>query len=384
MKKTSIIRSNQQPQNEAKVVAVVIAWKVILFLIAWIYLQTFPGMKVETFRSMVHWPASMEPTWQSPFSTWDGAHYLKISVHGYQAGDMSCAFYPLWPFFIRTYGWLFGGDPFWTGLVFANVFSIVAILNLYKITTLLQTERLGIRVITLCIAFPGAIFLSLIYTEPLFLALTTSVFLLLLQKRFWLAASLAFFLPLTRPVGFLIIVPMAWECFRYSRTPGRDIWTLALPTCGYGLYFMTMTLWTGNPLEGFDAQHSYPTQPEVSKIWDIPAFLEAFFSVDEIHGMRGSLIDRLFFLLFLFILPGVFRIRTSFGFYVLLLGFISSISTHMISFSRHIVTCFPIMIALTQALVHLPGTYPYRGLLVILFAGQLFLWIRYLTCNWAG
>lgn len=371
-------------RKETNIIAMILVWKTALFLIAWIWIESSSGFRIQAFQNLVHWPKGMEPTWQSRLATWDGAHYLKISMEGYRAGEASCAFYPLWPFFIRTYACLFGGDPFWSGLILANALSILAIVFLYKITALLESEQIAQSAVILCLAFPGAIFLSLIYTEPLFFTLSTAVFFLLLQRRFWTAAMLALFLPLTRPVGILIVVPLAWECIRYSRQPVRDLFSIGLPVCGYGLYFLTMAIWTGNSLEGFDAQRHFPTQPEVSKIWDLPSFLHSFLDVNEIHSSRGSLIDRLFFVLFLVTLPFVFKIRTSFGLYVLLLGLISSVSTHLISFSRHIVMCFPIMIAITQVFIKIQGITLFRVFSFLLFIIQFFFWIRYLDFKWAG
>lgn len=72
------------------------------------------------------WPRSGDPVFATHFATWDAAHYLYLSEIGYQAGAASCAFYPLWPWLMRTAAPLAGGNHLGSGLALANVASLAA------------------------------------------------------------------------------------------------------------------------------------------------------------------------------------------------------------------------------------------------------------------
>src|SRR5512140_3850863 len=68
------------------------------------------------------------PTLSAIFMTWDAQGYLTISRHGYAAGGIAPALYPLWPYLVRAFAWLAGGHHLVVALVLANVLSLAGIL----------------------------------------------------------------------------------------------------------------------------------------------------------------------------------------------------------------------------------------------------------------
>jgi hypothetical protein len=358
-------------------------YKVCFFFFVACAIELVPNFRMDAFERHTSWPAEGPPTWQSPLATWDGAHYLKIAEKGYEKGDLSCAFYPLWPFLIRVFSVLFWGDLFWSGLVLANLLSVAALMIFHRLVSGLQGVEVANQSLVLLLAFPGAIFLSLIYTEPLFLFLSTAFFLLLFRHCYWWAAVTAFFLPLTKAVGIFAVVPLAAQLWK-ERRPWPNYLALGAPLLGYGAYFLTMYAWTGNAFEGFEAQKHFPTQPSVGKIFDLGGFLMAFVSVRELHNSTGSFIDRFFFVLLLGLLPWVFRLNPVLGVYTVLIGIVPAVSSGFMSYSRHVVMCFPIFMVLAGAFRGEERAPAFYYMVALLGAVQACFLIRYLNFFWAG
>src|SRR5260221_9817878 len=62
------------------------------------------------------------------FRTWDAQHYLFLAEHGYAPQQMSNVFYPLFPFLIGIFSFLFFNHTLVSALVLSHVFTFVAII----------------------------------------------------------------------------------------------------------------------------------------------------------------------------------------------------------------------------------------------------------------
>jgi Gpi18-like mannosyltransferase len=187
----------------------------VLFLVA---VSFWGGFDVARFHAaFARWPQNESATLSSRFSTWDIAHYLRLSQDGYEAGSPSCAFYPLWPAVLRVGTVITGNRPVLAAMLLANALSLVGLWLLYR----LVERRCGAAVsrdsLILLLAFPGALFFSFPYSESLYLVLLMLFFWSLeLRRWFWLAVA-GFLLPLARPVGVFIVLPLAWFLFEQWR-----------------------------------------------------------------------------------------------------------------------------------------------------------------------
>lgn len=371
------------PPATRKIVGPLLLYKICFFFFMACLIELVPSFELELDTQPARWPADGEPRWHSFLMAGDAASYLHIARNGYAEGNRACAFYPLWPFLIRGGTFLFGGSPFWTGLILANILSILALLLLHRFVLEMQGPEIAAASLVLLLAFPGAIFLSLIYTEPLFLLLSVTFLLLMSHGRYCLAGIAGFFLPLTKAVGILVCGLLAWELWR-RRRPIKEYAYLAMPCLGYGCYLLTMWSHTGNPFEGFEAQGQFLGQPSIAKIFDVPGFLKAFASVKALHNIPGSLIDRMFFLLLVLLLPAIYRLNRALGLYVTIIGFISAMSAWFISYSRHLVMCFPVVIVLAKFLDCRNDRLAFWCTVGLLGALQICFLIRYLSFGWAG
>ncbi len=173
-------------------------------------------------REMPLWPPMPPlPTWLeraliAPWARWDALWYARIVTHGYQAGDGTTQFYPLYPLLAMPLTRL-GVAP----LVALTLVSLAAGLG-----TVLWFERLAqeeldpIRARRAAIAFmlfPVAFILFAPYAEGVFLMAAIGCFHALRRERYTLASGLAGLAALARPQGLFLLLPLAWALGRERR-----------------------------------------------------------------------------------------------------------------------------------------------------------------------
>lgn len=237
--------------------------------------------------------------------------------------------------------------------------------------------------LTLMLLFPGAIFFSFIYTEPLFLVLAVVFVLGLDHGRYGWVVLAGVLLPLTRAVGVFCLAPLVWHLWT-QRKPARLWLTLLAPAVGYAAYFALMHTLTGNAFEGFDAQRHYPNQPSIRNIVDVEGFAQAFVAVGSWHGMVDSAIDRVLFVVFLATLPAIWRLDRAWFWYALGTGLVPALSNWFFSYNRFLMMCFPVFVVLARWLDGDENRWIRRYYWALLGAVQVvFLW-RHVNHHWAG
>lgn len=133
------------------------------------------------------WP---QITFPELWNRWDAPHYLDIARDGYQTeGDPRyfIVFYPLYPWLVRGAGWAFG-DMFWAAMAVSNSCFFAACVLLYRLFRMdMDADSAGWGVVYLCFS-PLAFFMSIPYTESLYLLLTVAFFYAA-KKEKWLWAG---------------------------------------------------------------------------------------------------------------------------------------------------------------------------------------------------
>jgi hypothetical protein len=201
---------------------------------------------------------------------WDGAWYSEIATEGYGArAPASTAFFPLYPMLVRLGAALGGGPALW-GVVISLLSTLMALYFLYAIAEKLYDRRVA-RASTLAFAFfPTAFFLNAVYTEALFLALTTgTVWAAYVRRDLLLAGILGALAAATRNLGVLLLIPLFLEWSRNRRefgTPG--LLALGLVPAGLVAYVVFLAGRFGDPLVFARQQGEYwgrtPTNPLVT------------------------------------------------------------------------------------------------------------------------
>ncbi|HKP51922.1 MAG TPA: mannosyltransferase family protein [Chloroflexia bacterium] len=153
------------------------------------------------------------------WTRWDGQWYLKIATEGYSRDDGSAAFFPLYPWSVKVFGWLAGERYIWAGTLLSALFFLVALVLLHRLVRLDFHPKDAHRTIFYVAAFPMAFFFWAVYSESLFLLLAVATLLAARTQRWWWAAVSVSFAIWTRTTGLLLLLPLGWEMWRALRPP---------------------------------------------------------------------------------------------------------------------------------------------------------------------
>ncbi|MCG3196125.1 MAG: hypothetical protein GHCLOJNM_00596 [bacterium] len=364
-------------------------YKVFVLLFVFLSVEFLPPIFSKAgYHGNFHWPPDGVPNRTSVFRTWDGEQYLFLSEHGYRAGMMASAFYPLWPFCIRVGAGLFGGNHLVSGLVLSNLFSLVGILGFHYLAFLWRGAETARAATLLLLAFPGALFFSFVYSESLFFLLSVLFFLFVLEGKHAATAWVAFLLPLTRSVGIFVLVPyLAWlTCSWRNKERIRSVAWLPVFAVfiGYAFYFTVFWASTGDPFEGFKAQRLFIANSTVGKLVDFKGFLAELVTVQDLHGILGSLLDRLWFILFLLSLPGIRKLGPVWFWYALPLAVVPAMTVSFMAFTRYVEMVFPMFLAWGVWFSREERKVWLGVIAGMFYIVQVCLLIRHVNFHWAG
>jgi hypothetical protein len=143
--------------------------------------------------------------------SWDADWYRRIADHGYaRVSSSGLRFFPLYPVMGRGLSFLFGGHTDWALLLIANAFALLLGALVHALVMLERGDAgLARRAAWLTALAPPAFVLVMGYSEPLFLCLAVAAFIWMRQGRWWWVAGAGLLAGLTRPVGLLLVVPIA-------------------------------------------------------------------------------------------------------------------------------------------------------------------------------
>ena len=149
----------------------------------------------------------------------DSGFYLIIAHDGYWGANTlhtqsNWGFFPLYPLVIRLVSLPFGSA--WStyqivGIIVSNLAALIAAFYLYKLTTKEFNKTIAARAVYYLGLFPMSFYLSAVYPESLFLALSIGCIYYIRLRRWWLAGLLGALATLTRSSGVLLAVAFAWE-----------------------------------------------------------------------------------------------------------------------------------------------------------------------------
>lgn len=245
-----------------------------------------------------------------PFGFWDGANYIDIASRGYPAGPLDLApdhpghlwgFFPGLPILLRAGMFIFG-DPTSTGIIVSFVGEFLA---LYYLARLVLLERRGDRRAArfACWAlafFPDAVFLSLVYTDSVFMAAAIASLYYMRrgdQPRAWVAAAVAVAVHVT---GLVLLPALLVEYLWRRRRLGWGVVGIAGAAAPALLFFLYAWFQTGDFFAYTTVLQSAPyggrhlASPAAgflttlqTALSDHPASYTFFFLSDAVWGAAG-------------------------------------------------------------------------------------------------
>ena len=302
------------------------------------------------------------------WARWDGAWYSEIATEGYGERDpASTAFFPLYPMLVKL-GAMVGGGPALWGVGVSLVATVFALFFVYRISERLLDSRTA-RAATLCLAFfPTAFFLNAVYTEALFLALTTgSLWAALVRRDFLVAGLLGALAAATRNLGVLLLVPLVFEWARHQQELGlRGLLGTVLVPAGLAAYAAYLWARFAHPLAFARQQGEYwnrePSGPlaTLGDAWRAagvgveyvldPATL--FLGADATPALEASNVLNLAFLAFFLVvaLAGLFVLPPGLSVYAALIVLLPVLTPSprfpLMSLPRFVLGAFPVFLVL--------------------------------------
>lgn len=201
----------------------------ILFLFSRLFLETAGFVGNSWLKSV-----STNPTEWSETNTnipaldmwgvWDSGWYLNIAKDGYSLqepegkppvvtkGQANIGFFPLYPLSIKIVSIVLK-NYYISALVVSNTVILAAAWFLYKLVKQ-ENKEVAKRTVKYLFLFPTSFVLSGIYTESMFLLFLVICFYAATKEKWLLVGVFGYFLALTRPTGFLIMVPLLFVYFR--------------------------------------------------------------------------------------------------------------------------------------------------------------------------
>ncbi|GAA4346277.1 mannosyltransferase family protein [Angustibacter luteus] len=154
---------------------------------------------------------------------WDSWHFVRIAEVGYLPPGLPCcdqAFFPGYPLLMAALAPVLAGSVVLAGLVVSLVSGGVAAVLLQRIGDLRAPGSGTWAVVFLAVA-PFGIFLSSVYTESLFLALSLAAWLAAVRRHWWWAGAAAGAASLVRVNGLFLVAALAVTYLLQLRADGR-------------------------------------------------------------------------------------------------------------------------------------------------------------------
>ncbi len=330
--------------------------------------------------------------WLDIFAHWDAKYYLAIAQQGYQpSADFTqrytaLAFFPLYPYLVRSVGWLGVHLPdsavLFIGILFSNLCFLIGVLMVYRIATrqLALPDQTARRALLLLFAFPTSFFFGSFYTESLFFALSALAFWLAFDQRWWLASLAAAAAVLTRNQGLMVaaVLPFVYlaACGWQIRRIRLNILWFALPGVALLAHLLSLYPLTGSFLAPYLAQYAWGrgTQGPLAGI------------LAQLAGASLDVFKTDAVLLILFVICALWLIAKCpprlklLGAYALGLCLMPIATGSLVSVGRFLLVIFPVFLLLADKL----PTRLYQILLGVFFAMQILFFAAWSLFYWVG
>ncbi len=241
-----------------------------------------------------------------PFSNWDGQHYLLLAERGYAHWRYGQAFFPLYPLLISL-----------VTVLLKNIYLSAFLLNLllsylmayafFAYSKQYVSRETALKGLILVLSYPTAFFLTVFYSEALFLLLLLGFLYQYDVRRSYTSLVFALLLPLSR--GQAIFVPAALVIFVAIRMLKKEPVDYAYEASnlfaflfGGMLYLSFFYFASGSAFVGLNAQKDFIFGNDIANIFNPAHFIAYLFTPStpgSVFAYTYSLVDKVFVILFL-------------------------------------------------------------------------------------
>lgn len=176
---------------------------------------------------------------------YDVRYYARIVERGYQSGDVTANFHPLYPWLSSIVAKV-AQDPFVSLLAVSSAAGLLLAIAFYRLARLDCEPKKAWLATAALLCWPASAALFVPYTEALFLLLAVLCLGAARRQRFWLAGLWGALACLTRQHGLFLVLPLGWELLEASKQDWRR-WLLHWPSViliplGYAAWTIYRTL----------------------------------------------------------------------------------------------------------------------------------------------
>jgi hypothetical protein len=291
---------------------------------------------------------------QQGLLTWDGGWYQSIAAHGYAAsGLQSVRFFPAFPMAGRALAWLPGVAPGPALVFLSNLCSLAAMAALVLLVRRDLGGRFGPdlarRSVWLLALAPAAYSLVLGYADgPLLLCSVVALYGARTGHWWWTAVA-GLVGGLVRPVGVLLVVPVAVEIWRQRHAGERPRrWAaraaaLVAPVIGTGSYLTWVGLQFGDPWLPFRLQQQTGRRGAVTL--PLAAMWHNLLSVTHGHHLGSAAHIPWVVLSVALLVLACRRLPASYGAFATAVLVVALASANLDSFERYALGAFPLVVA---------------------------------------
>ena len=195
-----------------------------LYLVSRVAIALAIGLVIDLNLGLAHdhfngpWPTNPpgRPLFEA-LGMWDGGWYMRIAHNGYttsmhplSAYTPTVAFLPLLPVLLRITVFITGLNVLYAGVLTSFVIGVVASAAVWFFVRRLTDSATADRATALWCFFPGAMALSMVYTEGLLVVLAVICLVALLRGRWLIAGLAAAAASATSPEGLALFACCAW------------------------------------------------------------------------------------------------------------------------------------------------------------------------------
>jgi Mannosyltransferase (PIG-V) len=249
----------------------------------WLASRIVVGAAGVLLTTQLGWHRALAPWQRQPWKAltgWDTVYYVDVSHHGYSHG-LSVAFFPLYP--MLMWGWreVTGTGDVIAAMGVSNLAVLIGMAGLYVLARDRLSERHARRAVLYLVLSPYAFCLVMAYSEGVFLATATWLFVLSDRGRDRWAIPLAFASGLTRPTGAALVLPLALRAYR-RRTVSA--WLVAVaPAAALAAHAAWLWHAVGDPLAMVHVQSrwgghaTFPLVPLADQFWRFATTHDVFY-----------------------------------------------------------------------------------------------------------
>ena len=237
-----------------RMVALAYGFHTLLVLAPLLLTDLVPGREAAGFLNP---GAGSAPLFIDKFIKWDAHWYTYIAEHGYSVQNI--VFFPVTILLIKAAaGSGVGYVP--AGFVVCNLFTLISYYVMAKTFLLDFSAKETQQALLAYATLPTSFFLNSIYTEPVFIVWSLACLYCLRTNKWWLAGFFAALAALTRNLGVLLAVVLAYEFFKLyvsERKWQPSMLAAGLPVLAFGAFCVYNNTLFGDPLAFVHSQQAW-------------------------------------------------------------------------------------------------------------------------------